>query len=262
MASVSSFDVFYIVFCHERAKRLHQALYHILEEVPTSGVTTAVVLVPDRPTRDVEWVVDKWAADPRVIVAPCPFPITSPEGGQRWTEARNFAADTFSASGHTARWCANFDDDWLYCPGWETTLKKCLARRDVWSWRIVSLVLWDGCYLVNAKQHHNSPHFGRWEPGWRRDERLTDHIADEVKAHLALHTEAERTLPFYLLDRGTITPAERVRLFQKYARTGKCDAYTMRYLEDPHILKIDDVFTKYNSPEEYYAWQIANYPWR
>jgi hypothetical protein len=182
----------------------------------------------------------------------------SPEGGQRWTEARNWALERIDALWPDTEWVANWDDDWAAGPG-AGRLGELLSTPEVYSWRAVSLFLWDEDGNVNVRQRHNSPLFGRHRPGWRRDPKLCNQIAQEVEAHVAAHPEAERYLPFYLLDYGSICPEERQKLFNDYANAGKFDNYTLRYVTEPILKPLEEILEEFPNPLDYWNWQIQNY---
>jgi hypothetical protein len=208
-------------------------------------------------------VVEAYRDKPNVLVTEPVCPVTSPELGQQWTRVRNGLSDDFDALGHVAKWCANWDDDWLLGPGWdhpETGLPALLASDEVWSWRFVSACVWgrdkDGAAQVNLRQFHDSPLFGRYEKGWRRDETMTDQIAQAVTDLVKYRPEAEQYAPFYLIDCGTITPQERQYLFRYYAKVGKCDDYTKRYIWEPKCKPLTWVYNNYPDPRDYRNMQI------
>ncbi|NIQ80987.1 MAG: hypothetical protein GTN93_23405 [Anaerolineae bacterium] len=261
---MAMFDVWFQTICQRRAGRLNAALNLILNEIPRrTGLETFCVLCPDRPTVQVAEVVENYRPHRRVLVTDPVCPVTSPEHGQQWTRVRNGLSDDFDAQGHVAKWCANWDDDWLLGPGWdlpETGLPAMLASRSVWSWRLVSAHVWgadrDGKATVNLRQFHDSPLFGRYEKGWRRDETMTNQIADKVIDHVAKNPEAERYAPFYLIDCGTITDEERRFLYRKYAKVGKCDDYTRRYIQEPRTKPLTWVYNQFPDPRDYRNMQL------
>ena len=218
-----------------------------------------MVLMPDRPSWAVEAVIEKHRDRPNVIVQAPSLPIMSPEHGQQWTRARNESMQIFDDAGWTARWHANHDDDWLYGPGWDdptTGLPACLADEEAWSWKIVSLFLWgqdqDGVAQVNSRQYHFSPLFGRYQTGWRYDPKLTNQIPMSVERHIEAHPDSEKTLPFFLMDCGTISDAERRRLYCDYANAGKLDPYTKRYIQMPRLMPLPKVLKRYKKPVQYW----------
>jgi hypothetical protein len=255
------FDIAFMTLCHNRPARLRRAVSQALWEMPDrAAVNSCVILVPDRPTPQVQDVVRSFT-DPNCLVYPTPLPVMSPEHGQRWTQTRNWAMDQFDAAGHTARWLSNWDDDWVWGPGWGDPLAglpALLNQEYVVSWEAVSLFVWarvEGELQVNLLQHHRSPLIGRYEKGWRRDERLTNQIQDETKMLVAADPLRQQLLPFYLMDCGTTTPEERRRLYNDYANAGKLDNYTRKYLREPVLMPLAKALAK--KPAELYALQKA-----
>ncbi|MFA4972389.1 MAG: hypothetical protein WC683_07230 [bacterium] len=183
-------------------------------------------------------------------------PVLSPKHGQQWTQVRNECFQAFDDAGHTAEWSANFDDDWIMGPGWEV-LDDLWTRPDVWSWRAVSLFVWDVHENVNVLQYHSSPLFGRYATGWRRDPKMTNQIMMPVEAAVKCRPAAEQYLPFYLLDYGTVTESERRFLFNACANAGKQDRYTTKYVEPPALMPLSEILTKWPAPHDFERWQLG-----
>lgn len=238
-----------------------------MNEIPyKTGLRTFVVLMPDRPLKSVQSIVDKYSANPHVYVQSPSLPIMSPEYGQQWTRARNESMAIFDELGLEARWHANHDDDWLYGPGWDepTAGLRALLLDEQWlSLRAVSLFVWgqdqDGVAQVNTRQMHYSPLFGRYETGWRYDPKMTNQIPVEVERMLVMEPERETTLPFFIMDCGTISDAERRRLYCEYANAGKMDDYTRRYINMPKMVALPKILKRYPNPLKYWEMQIQRW---
>ena len=220
--------------------------------------------MPDRPLKSVEKVVHNFSNYENVQVCTPTVPIMSPEHGQQWTRVRNESMDCFDALGKTARWHANHDDDWLYGPGWDdptTGLPALLNQEQILSWKAVSLFIWgqdqDGVAQVNMRQFHMSPLFGRYETGWRYDPFMTNQVPQEVEEKVKLEPVREQYLPFFILDCGTISDAERRRLYCEYANAGKLDPYTKRYIQMPKMKALPDILARYKNPQAYWDKQVA-----
>ncbi len=231
-----------------------------------AGVDPFIMLVPDRPTPQVAEVVQRFSDHPRVHVQEPHVPVMSPEHGQKWIEVRNGVLDAFDNLGHTARWCANHDDDWLYGPGWDdpmTGVPACLTSDDVDSWRAISLFVWGqdahGEANVNLRQFHNSGLFGRYQTGWRFDPTMTNQIVLEVEKKVQAYPERERVLPFFLIDCGTISDAERRHLYSAYANAGKLDAYTKKYIDMPKLKPLTEVYRRWPKPLAYWRMQVKEW---
>lgn len=236
---------------HRRAKRLDRGLTFWTQP----GRDAHIVLCPDRPTAEVAEVVAKWRSHPHVTVCPAPVPVLSPQLGQRWTAVRNAAFEAFDATGHTAEWSSNWDDDWMLGPGWEA-LDAMLANPDIWAVHIISLFIWDVHENVNILQYHSNPLFGRYARGWRRDPRMTNQIMLPVETHLLRHPEAKVYAPFYLLDYGTISDAERRQMFNACANAGKQDRYTTKYIEPPALMPLAEILAKWPAPKDFEQFQL------
>jgi len=254
MVTRQAVDLLLITLCQSRPARLRAALTQSLIECPKkTGLKTAVILSPDRPTPAVRDVCHSWQDHPGVLYRPLPFPLVSPEGGQRWIEGRNWLLGEADAAGITARWQSNYDDDWQWGPGWDEHLPKMLNDDGVDAWEAVSLVLWDRLddagLDVNLRQYHWSPLIGRYQTGWRFDTRLTNQITKQCPGRRA-------EMPFFLLDFGTVSSTERRAMYRKYMRAGKTCNYVKRYVQTPIRKPLDWILKKFPDPAKFKAWQI------
>lgn len=243
-------QIAFITFAHKRPFRLRRTLKFALDTIPKqTGVQTRVVLVEDRPSALTKNVIAKWRDHERVLHFVCPFPIVSAEQGQLWTAARNLAALEMDRRGWEPEWVSNFDEDWEFGPGWSLHLRRCLENPDAWSWRAVNLFLWDSRDRVNVRQRHDSPLFGRYRRGWRRDPEMTNQTCVQVEQHVAQYPEAEQYLPFFLLDDGTLEIDERTRMFKAYMAAGKQCDFVRNYIRPPIVKPLDELLQM--TPEEY-----------
>jgi len=255
---MSSPDVVFFTRCHARHESLQAVLWQNCELVPdTTGVDTRVVILADRPTPRVQKVLDAWRDHPRVAaVGESECAVVSPQGGCRYIEAVNQLAEMSDDAGLTPRWIAVNDDDWLMGPGWAQHLKGVLDSEEYLTWRAVALFKWDTRH-INVRQHHYSPFFTRYEPGWRWRIDMVLHIPDPIFERVEGHPELEGVLPWYLIDVGTTTEEERQAHFRELARAGKVDDWTRRFIEPPRLMPLHDILQEFPRPEDFYRWQLT-----
>lgn len=249
-------DLAVITFAHKRPIALDIALKQMLITVPErTGLITRCVLMPDRVSPPVQQIVDHWAEHPSVVIQPPSLPILSPEHGQQWCRARNEGLAEIDKY-WIPRWVCDWNDEWLLGPGWEEHLRPCLDSEDVDAWIATSLFIWDSDQQdVNMRQRHQSPLFGRHQPGWRRNPALTNQVARQIEDPAkATH----RHLPFFLLDYGTTSLAERERVYKACCNAGKIDQYVNRFVEMPVLQPLQLVLEAY-TPEEFHHMQVQLY---
>lgn len=252
------YDIMVLTRCHQRAGRLSMVLEQYLREIPErTGVQCGVVIGMDRPTDRVRAVVDLYR-DLVVDVVDIP-PVLAPDSGQNWIPPLNIMADAFDASGSTAKWALDSDDDRIMGPGWVNSLRFCLnAGEKIQAYTAVSLFVWGrdkGEELVNVRGFvHASPWLYRYTKGDRRHLPLVVAVSDRVQVTLP---GAGATLPFYLIDFGADTDAERKRLFKACAKAGKVDDYTARWIEEPELMRLSYLLKKYPFPGDYVMWRTA-----
>jgi hypothetical protein len=183
----------------------------------------------------------------------------SPQHGQRWIETLNEMCEVFDRTGHEAEWVMDMDDDQLFSHGYIQLLAHCLNARergDVWAWRSVTLYLWDEeGTQVNVRQYHWSPTIGRYRFGARRHTGRVIEVPDFVQD--AINEDPKRcpTLPFYLLDYGTSCERERKLLYREYARAGKLDPYTQKYVTAPLLVPLASLLRDFPDPANFESWQ-------
>jgi hypothetical protein len=176
------------------------------------------------------------------------LPVRSAEHGEQFTAARQQALDIIDQLKLRPDWIAFMDDDWELGPGWQDHLRDCLQQPHMISWRGQVLFFWTPT-KVNLRQHHCSPFFVRYKSGWRMKPDMILHIPEPAWELVQARPELEATLPFYILDRGTINEEERKALFRECARAGKLDAYTRAYIEPPNLLPVEEVLRRWPCPQ-------------
>jgi len=65
----------------------------------------------------------------------------------------------------------------------------------------------------------------------------------------------EKMLPFYLLDYSCCQADERELLYKDYARAGKIDEYTRKYIEEPILMPLEQVLREYPTPDLFERFQ-------
>lgn len=257
MANLADVSLLCLVRCYQRVASLAKVLDMAAVTFPRIGVPTWIMVAPDpRATPEVKQLIQD-AADvyERVQIITPELPVMSPQHGQRWIEQLNWMCDRFDEAGLSADWVVDLDDDQLWLPPCEDTLAACLADETVDAWRSVTLYDWDGYCSINTKQYHWSPTIGRYRPGARRHTGRVIEIPDFVQDTIDTHPERQKTLPFYLLDVGTTDAQTRQRLYRDYARAGKLDPYTRRYVEEPRLMPLAKILADFPNPADFECWQ-------
>lgn len=257
MADLARKSLLCLVRCHQRVASLAKVLDMAATTFPRIGVPTWIVIAPD--PRASEAVLDlvQDAADVyrNVMVVKPDLPVMSPQHGQRWIEQLNWMCDRFDETGLLADWVVDLDDDQLWLPPCESSLASCLADDSVDAWRSVTLYDWDGYCSINLKQYHWSPTIGRYRRGARRHTGRVIEIPDFVQDSIDANPSRQKTLPFYLLDVGTTDEQTRQRLYRDYARAGKLDPYTRRYIQAPNIMPLAKILADFPNPADFEQWQ-------
>ena len=250
------YDLLCLTRCHHRAEGLTRVADLILKELPDAGVRTCLVLAPDPlATPEVKQVAGRLGQDPNVVLH-CPaLPVLSSRHGQRWIQTLNEMCDAFDQRGHEAPWLFDFDDDAVFSPGWEEKLPALLADESMDVYEAISLFLWDDAEeQVNVLQHHWSPRLGRYRAGARRSLDRELHVVDFVQASIEKGGRMKK-MPWYLLDFGSATEADRQACFRACARAGKLDPYTKAYIRPPLLRPLADILREFPHPGDFQMWQ-------
>lgn len=256
------YDLFCRLRVHARPALTDKALDHLALRLPAANVSTFVVVCRDRTTPEVDAAIDKYRDLENVMVMDAPVPVMTAKYGQRWIEVLNAMSDAFDAAGHTAHWSADTDDDVVFGPGWSSfreahSLYGCLHDESVVAWEAISLFVWDDKGNVNLRQYHWSPWLSRYHRG---DRRLPSHdirVSDRIQAYINDRPQSLRILPFYLLDYGTTDAKERETLYREYARAGKNDPYTRKYIQKPILRRLEEILVQYPRPADFKLWQMG-----
>jgi hypothetical protein len=240
-----------IVFAHARPATLNEALGQVLLGLPTFGLATTALIVTDRCTPAVQDVVDNWMASGRVAaIMPAPVPLRSAAEGEQFNIARAAGLRLLDWLGIETVWAGFWDDDWLLQN--PRAFVSDLKIQGVDYWDAAVLFEWAPGY-VNVRRHHHSPLAFRYRPGQRMHSRWHTHVPEELR-----EVGTHETLRSYVLDRGAVTPAERVALYRECARAGKCDQFTQMLVQPPHLMPLEQVLTMWPLPTDFVAWQMRN----
>lgn len=254
-------DLVIVHFAHRRAKSLKWGLEQSFCILPQLGVDVVGVIVHDRPTPEVKEVLEVWRRHPRVkVVHAAPRPVRSPSDkfpDEGFTRTRNFALELVDRADLRPAWICFRDDDHIWLDPWQAKIAGCLADEGTDSWQAVSLFAWNENRDINVNQHHCSPHFSRYKPGWRIRQDMCLHITEPARLAVLERPEREKVLPWFILDVGTLTEAERVRLYKETARCGKMDAYTEKYVALPKLVPLPKLLHQFDSPATFwqYSWE-------
>ena len=251
------YDLLCLTRCYRRVAELENVLRLFVEFAPFAGVKTFVVLAPDpRATPGVCAVVERYRNLPHVLVMSPSVPVMSPEYGQKWITVLNEMCEMFDRTGNSARWVCDTDDDQMFSPGWMSLLPQCLEDETVRAWRTVTLFLWNEEEThVNVRQRHWGPSIGRYQMGARRHTGRVVEVMDFVQDAIDADHSLEKMLPFYLLDYSCCRADERELLYKDYARAGKIDEYTRKYIEEPILMPLEQVLLEYPTPDLFENYQ-------
>lgn len=250
------YDLLCLTRCHHRAEGLIRVAALVLGQMPDAGVRTCLVLAPDPlATPEVKKIAERLGTHPDVILHYPALPVLSSRHGQRWIQPLNEMCEAFDQRGHEARWLVDLDDDVVFSPDWEEKLPALLADESMDAYEAVSLFLWDGAETqVNVFQHHWSPWLGRYRWGERRRTDREIRVLDFVQTSIEKGGRMKK-MPFYLLDFGSATEADRQACFRACARAGKLDPYTKAYIRPPLLRPLADILREFPDPDDFQAWQ-------
>lgn len=255
---MAKFDLLCLTRCYKRTQTLEQVLRMATKEFAYAGVKPFIVIAPDPRTtpevRRVVWHFEQAYPEQILLVEPS-MPVMSPQHGQRWIQVLNEMCEAFDRTGHTADWVMDMDDDQLFSAGFVNQLRACLDS-GYWAWRSVALYLWDEeGTQVNVRQYHWSPTIGRYQLGARRHTKRVIEVPDFVQDAIDEDRNRCATLPFYLLDYGTSCEKDRKLLYREYARAGKLDPYTQKYVTAPLLVPLEKILRDYPDPTSFETWQ-------
>jgi hypothetical protein len=222
--------------CHRRALTLRIALTELFRYADTPGLIVKVHVLADRPN----FLVERVLADFRhrlFGLLYSPFPLVS-SSGERFMEAANLQLKAFERSPPDFYFYGD-DDRWLQPPGSYSELPIALANPDVDLWYANSVFFHDNTDTFRTNTAHHSPLL------WRHLD--NDHFPPTssriIQATTRRHDDAiaqsrTATLRTPLLDYGTFSADERLRVYRAYKGAGKVDSVTESCTDPaPSLLK-------------------------
>lgn len=226
---------------HARAEPLRVVLRELLRYRDDLGFDVKIHCWVDRPTHLVQRVLDSFRGE-FYGLRYAPFPLLDDRQGERFMEQLELQLREIDRA--RPDWVLLQDDDRVFEPlGADKELPEALARDDVDLLYAQSWFLWDNTRTVNVARHHNSPVLFRWAPDL--------HFPPDrmLQAPLPLHDEAivqGRTalLRTPLLDAGTLTKAERRRVYSAFLAAGKADRYVESIEAPPSLLSVDELIRR------------------
>lgn len=250
---MKEYDIIALMRCQRRTWQFEKGLEQTLS-MPSQGIKVLSVLMPDRPTPEVQQLVDKYAGHSGVEVV-----NQTTVDGHRWAKTgmrgMNKTLDYLDAEGFRAPFIWFHDDDEVLASSWNVTLPQLLGT-DYLAFNATSLYIWGkdaaGRDLVNLNQFHYSPIISRYRPGDRfPEDGRSLQTTEAVHRLITRNSFRAKTLPFYLLDYGATTQEEREAMVKRMNAAGKDDLYTRSFLAPPVLVPVTDILTSGIHPIEF-----------
>lgn len=226
--------------CHERADTLRVVLDELFRYEKDLGIEVKVHVLADRLSFLAEEVLKDYQGRLYGLKF-LPFPILS-AAGERFPEACQFQYKALTLC--HPDWILFQDDDrWFESNGADKELPDALNDENIDMWYADSWFVWDTSDQFNANRHHSSPVLFRFKPG-------NAFVLDRVlQAPLPLHDDAiirgrTGTLKVPLLDYGTYSEDERVRVYQAFREAGKADPYIESIKDPPKLASISETLMR------------------
>jgi len=209
---------------HQRSITLDIALSEWRRIGTLPGLRTKISVLTDRPTWQVSKVIEKYRPHLfNVLESPCE--LVSPTG-ERFMQAANHQLAGWAET--PLDWIAYCDDDfWLEPIHATEELPVALRNDDVDMYYANCLFFWDSSNTFNPSRRHCSPLFFRplhgdtFPPDRERIIHATANRHDD-----AILTGRTAVLSTPLLEYGSLTSSERIRLSNVFQEAGKSDAFT------------------------------------
>lgn len=214
-----------IVRTHDRALLLDILLGELLRYQRFPGMDSMLIhVLADRPTPEVAAVLARYESC-LFKLRFSPFPLVSPDGGQRICEAENLQMEDFDD--HPVDWIFHADDDhWFEPLHIEEELPVALARQDVDLYYAHQLFFWNDYTSVcdPPTRPHYSPQIFRHFPGDRFP--LNRIIQAPEQVHdTAIMEGRTGHLKTPLLDYSCFHEKDRAHLHAMFTGAGKCDSF-------------------------------------
>jgi len=248
--------------CHNRTWQLEGTLNQCLLDMPKQGVNTQIVLMPDKPTPEVQHIVDTVKGQDRVHVV-LPPPCSEHRWAKTGMEGLNVGMDYIDKCLPHTEIIHFRDDDEMLGIGWSSQLLKCLEDRDTLAWLAVSLYVWQDLEgeepIVNLNQMHYSPIFFRYIKGDRfpTDGRSVQ-VTTQIQKRILRNKYRKRTLPFYLYDYGVTnyTALQVKEMVGRMNAAGKDDRYTKAFTDIPTLMELSYILRENIPPIEMIKTQL------
>lgn len=214
-----------IVRTKDRALLLKILLGELLRYRTFPGVESMHIhVLTDRPTPEVSSVLSGFASH-LFRIRDCPFPLVSPDGGQRICEGENLQLEDLDST--PLDWIFHADDDhWFEPIHIEQELPPALSRQDVDIFYAHQLFFWDSFDRVcpPLSRPHYSPQIFRHIPGDRFPLNRIIQAPEQVHDQSILEGRVGHlTTP--LLDYSCFSSSDRDRLYEDFVGAGKCDQF-------------------------------------
>jgi hypothetical protein len=222
--------------CHVRYRTLAIVLSELYRYRRDMGIDVRVCALMDRCCPDVQELLEDYSR------APWFFTIDAPrrsldKDGEHFMELLNVQMDAMEERWPDLEWIYAQDDDRWFEPVHITEeLPRALAddSKDVYFCR--SLFFWNDSDTFNTERQHDSALLYRHCPGARWSGRRILNVPDEPY-DAAVMSGRTGVINTPLLDFGTFTADDRLRVYTAFACAGKKDAYVQSIYAPPALLK-------------------------
>lgn len=212
--------------CQRRPALLDRVISAYLD-LAQPGVEIAISLMADRPTPEVDTIIDRWRPD-LAQTFDCPFPICSHAQGNLFREAARVQYARIRQL--EPDFVIFADDDRWFEPGFRQELKTATEDDSVDLWYARSLFFWEPRRIRTDFFEHNSVALYRYDPDDQFS--LTRHLQAPERLHdRACASGRIRQLKARLLDFGYCGVDERLTLFHIFKEAGRLDGVVLHLLD-------------------------------
>lgn len=237
---------------HVRLKTLDILLRELRRYHQDLGIDVRICAMVDRPSPDVQDCIDfhfarHLKAGGRTLYLPAPFRLLDGEG-EHFLDGMNYQIVEMERVWPDMDWIFHADDDrWFEPVQISKELPKALADESVDAYYCKSLFMWGAADTFNTSRHHDSILLYRHQPGARWSGRRMLNIPDELQEQ-AVMSGRVGTIRTPLLDYGTFSEADRLRVWTAFAVAGKTDAYVKSIYDPPALLRFPADFAPNYGP--------------
>lgn len=254
MGQTEKLDVVVLLRCRYRTWQLLKCFKNIRNIFQRNGMTYRIYCMPDRPTPEVRELLDNEDKyDTRMV------PINDGEKGHRWAKSGlrglNYCLDQLDDDGIIPRWLYFHDDDEILPVSCSEKLKECLNEPDILAWTATSLFAWGSINTININIFHHSPILFRYRVGDRfTEDGRSVQVTDPIHRRILRNPYRKKTLPFYIRDLSAFTAEDREEQIRRFKQSGKDDAYTRPFGQEPTIMRLEDIEKKWK-PVDFFMYQ-------